>query len=381
MTGTIATYPVGGVAWDYAQYALGLEQLGFEVWYLEDSGLDSFDAERGEYGPSFGYGAGFLQEALATLSPTLAERWHVRGSGGESYGVDAAAVPELVADSDLFLNVSGGCLLREEYLPSPRKVLVDTDPGWNHFVTYPRTEIAPAAGAARSWRGHDAFFTYAERIGRRDCPLPDLGVRWQPTRPPVIADQWAADGAGKTWTTVLTWNNYPDALLHESSEYGTKAPEMTRIEDLPRLVDTPFELAVGGTGAPIGRWRRAGWSVVDASSVSRTPDDYRAYVQSSRGELSVAKKSYVSTRSGWFSCRSVCYLAAGRPAVLQDTGFSELVPTGEGLLAFEDVRGAAAAIEAVEADYPRHSEAARQIAEGHFAAELVLGELLERVGI
>lgn len=377
----IATFPVGGVAWDYGQYALGLERMGFEVWYLEDTGLSSYDPVRGEYGASCDYGSQFVQEALGTLSPTLADRWHVRGADGRTYGVDADVVPELVACADVFINVSGGCLLREDYLPSPRKVLVDTDPGWNQFVTYPRTQRELAAGAVRDFRGHDTFLTYAARIGQPDCPLPTFGLDWQPTRPPVVADAWRPRDPGQRWTTVLTWDNYAGTFEHEGVTYGSKAGELARIEALPRRVEASLELAVGGVDPPVSRWCELGWSVVPSELVSRTADDYRRYVEASRGELSVAKHVYVATRSGWFSCRSVCYLAAGRPAVLQDTGFSDVLPTGEGLLVFEDLDEARAALITVEDDYHTHARAARELARQEFGHEVVLGDLLEQAGV
>ena len=175
VTGMIATYPVGGVAWDYGQYALGLERFGWEVYYLEDTGWESYDPVKGEYGPDYGYGVQFLVQSLAELSPTLAERWHVRSMDGECYGMDKKRMAAVVADADLFLNVSGGTLLRNEYMACPRKVLIDTDPGWNHFVNFPKWDANPGWQESCGYRAHDYFFTYAERIGKPDCELPDLG--------------------------------------------------------------------------------------------------------------------------------------------------------------------------------------------------------------
>jgi hypothetical protein len=143
VAGGIATFPVGGVAWDYGQYAVGLERLGFEVYYLEDTGLVAYDAPRREYSEDPTYGIEFLQRSLATLSPSLADRWHVRTADGRTYGMDPANLTELVAGADLFLNVSGLCLLRNEYMRCTCKVLIDTDPGWNHFVNYPRWDAYP----------------------------------------------------------------------------------------------------------------------------------------------------------------------------------------------------------------------------------------------
>ena len=178
----------------------------------------------------------------------------------------------------------------------------------------------------------------------------------------------------------MGWDNFRKPLEHRGRTYCGKEPEFERLEGLPGRVHAKLEVASGG-GPPVERWRARGWSVIDAHAVSRTAGDYRSYIQQSRGEFGVAKNVFVATRCGWFSCRTVCYLAAGCPAVVQDTGFSEFIPTGRGLFAFSDVDGAAAAITAVEADYNDNQEAARDIAARHFASDVVLADLLHRAGL
>ncbi len=236
VTGMIATNSVGGVAWDYGQYALGLERLGFEVYFLEDPGLPAYT-----YNPAIGgyeedpsYGVGFLQESLALLSPSLAERWHYRAVDGRTYGLGSAEIQEAVAGADLFLNVSGGCLLRDEYRRCARKVFIDTDPGWNHFVIFPRWDSKPLKQRSWGFRGHDYFFTYAQRHDRSDCPLPTFGLAWYPTRPPVVLDCWSPRPPASRWTTVMTWNNYPDPVAHGGVVYGSKELEFVRVQELPR---------------------------------------------------------------------------------------------------------------------------------------------------
>jgi hypothetical protein len=378
----IATYPVGGVAWDYGQYLVGLQDLGFDVYYLEDTGGPTYDPEQRAYGEVCQYAVQFLRDSLAALSPQLADRWHFVASSGEAYGMATRDMREIVAAADLFLNVSGGTLLRDEYMPCRCKVLIDTDPGWNHFVNYPRWDALPGWQGSHGYRAHDHFFTYAERLGRADCLLPDMGLTWHPTRPPVSLARWDRDGAGRAWTTVMTWNNFRKPVEYQGRTFGTKEMEFAKIEAVPALHPSlTFELATGGSGAPLEHWRTLGWDVVDSHSVSTTLDDYRQYIQSSRGELSVAKNLYVATRSGWFSCRSTCYLAASRPVIVQDTGFSEILPTGEGLFAFSDEAEASAAISEVSGDYGRHQRAAREIARQYFEAGHVLGEMLQQIGL
>jgi hypothetical protein len=381
VTGMIATYPVGGVAWDYGQYALGLERLGFEVYYLEDTGLDAYDPGKREYGGDGAYGAEFLRRSLAALSGRLAARWHLRAADGTTHGISRAELTDVLAEAKLLLNVSGSALVRDEYLACRNKILVDTDPGWNQFRNYPRWDAQPSWLGTHGWRAHDHFFTYAERIGARDCALPMLGLSWQPTRPPVVPELWQPRPPGERWTTVMTWRNFPEVIEHEGRRYGAKELEFGGIEALPGRTPAALEVAVGGSGPPVERWRSLGWSVIDSHSVSATPEDYRGYIERSRGEFSVAKNVYVATGSGWFSCRTACYLAAGRPAVVQDTGWSHAIPCGEGVIAFRDLEEAAAGLARIEADYAAHQAAARELAREHFASERVLGDMLARIGM
>jgi hypothetical protein len=385
VTGMIATYPVGGVAWDYGQYALGLERLGFEVYYLEDAGLPSFtyDPAVGGYVEDCSHGVRFLQESLELLTPTLGRRWHFRSNDGRTFGMDAAAFAEVVAHADVLVNVSGGCLLREEYRRCRRKVFIDTDPGWNHFVIFPRWDAKSDAERGQGFRGHDYFFTYAWRLGKPDCPLGNVGLDWKPTRPPVVLDCWRSQPPGQRWTTMMMWNNYEKPVVHNGVAYGAKEREFGRVEELPHRTPAPLEVAVYApqSDAPVERWRERGWSVVDGRARSATAAGYRDYLSGSRGEFSVAKNIYVATRCGWFSCRSVCYLAAGRPVVVQDTGFTEVVPAGRGLFAFSAVDDAAAAIAAVEDEYPGHAAAAREIACEYFDSDKVLKDLLRAIGL
>jgi hypothetical protein len=381
VTGMIATYPVGGVAWDYGQYALGLERMGFEVFYLEDTGCPSYDPSAKCYGDDCSYAVHFLEQALEQLSPQLGDRWHFRSADGQTFGLSASQIEHIAAESALFLNVSGSTLLRESYMRCPRKILIDTDPGWNHFVNYPKWDANPGWQGSFGFRAHDCFFTYAERIGRQGCELPELGIAWQPTRPPVVLDCWQPRPPGDTWTTVMTWNNFCKPIQGQNKVYGTKELEFGRVEAVPAHAPVRLEVAVGGASPPVERWRALGWSVIDSHGISQTMEDYRRYIESSRGEFSVAKNVYAATHSGWFSCRSVCYLAAGRPVVVQDTGCCETVPVGEGLFVFSTLEEAAAALASVEADYEFHQARARELARTHFEASVVLGSLLERARV
>jgi hypothetical protein len=180
----------------------------------------------------------------------------------------------------------------------------------------------------------------------------------------------------------MTWNNFRKPVEYQGQMFGTKEMEFSKIESIPQHNPAvQFQLATGGSGAPMERWRKIGWQVIDSHSVSESENDYREYIESSRGELSVAKNLYVATRSGWFSCRSGCYLAAQRPVVVQDTGFSEVLPTGRGLLSFRNEQEAEEAVAQVESDYATHSRAARDFAAEYLDSKRVVGQMLQQIGL
>lgn len=382
VTGMIANYAVGGVAWDYAQYALGLERLGFEVYYLEDTGEMPYNPEKGDVSEDYSYSLKFLEHSLGVLSPTLARRWRVVGFDGRGYGVDTAEFSQVLRDAVLFLNVSGSALMRDEYVACRRKLIIDTDPGWNHFRNYPKWDASPGWQGTHGWRAHDVFFTYAQRMGLPGCALPGFGIRWHTTVPPVVRDCWeTASAPGPEWTTILSWNTYAKGIEGNGRTYGAKELEFPKIERVPSRVAARCAISIASHNAPRDAWRAHGWQIRDAHADSATVERYRDFITASRGEISVAKNAYVDTGSGWFSCRSTCYLAAGRPTVVQDTGWTDFVHAGEGLLAFRNEDEAVAAIEAVERDYARHARAAVEVARKTFDHEVVLRDMLQKADV
>jgi hypothetical protein len=270
------------------------------------------------------------------------------------------------ADADLFINLSGGSWFwRDEYTRIPRKVFIDSDPVFTQLA------IAKAEGwYVDFFRGFDRLFTFGSNIGTPASDVPTSGFTWHHTWQPIVMPEWDTTAApGDRFTTVMTWRIESFADVD-----GNKDKEFVRFIDLPSRTVHQFELAING---PQTFLREHGWRTVDAMGVSRSLWDYRDFIQRSRGEFGVAKHAYVAHRSGWFSDRTECYLAAGRPAVVQDTGWSAHLPSGEGLFHFSTPEEALAALDAIADDYPRHARRASAIAREHFDANRVLPRLLE----
>ncbi len=384
VAGLAALYPVGGVAWDYLQYAIGLHRLGHDVVYHEDTWSWPYDPVARTRTDDPAYSTGFVAGFFERYAPELAGQWHYRHIGESSHGMPAERFGSFAADADLYLNVSGASPIPAGLGAGCLTAFVDTDPGYNQIVLAERPDWSENVDRwVDSVRAHGRHLTYAENIHGPDCGVPTLDLEWTPTRMPVVPDLWAdlpPPPADAAWTTVMTWDEFPGPLVHGGREYFSKGPPFERILSLPSRVDVPLGVAVGGRRAPVERLRESGWAVVDGPEATRTPESYRAFIAGSRGEVSTAKDVYVALKTGWFSTRSACYLAAGRPVVVEDTGFSRAVPTGEGLFAFTTAEEAREAIERVEAEPAAHRRAAADIAREHFGYDRVLGRLLNDLG-
>jgi len=384
VTGLVATYPLGGVSWDYLAYVDGFRRLGHEVLYLEDTGGWFYHPSAQTFSDDIAPNLRYLSEALAVVGAANCG-WSVRAPDDTYHGLDAATVQRFCAGADLFLNLSGSCWLRDEYRGARRTAYLDSDPG------YTQAKLCAAADGSATEdqlfsvnliRQHDCFFTFAEHVGAADCGVPTCGIDWKPTRQPVVLEHWPMiyDAAASRFTTVMSWKTDTGPPVIDGVTYGGKDSELLRFLDLPRRTPAGLELALAGA-APRSDLEAHGWHLVDAHARSATMGRYRGYLQTSRGEWSVAKQIYAALRSGWFSTRSAFYLACGKPVVVQDTGWTAHYTNGEGLLAFATIDDAVAALAAVETDYRRHCEAARAIAERELAAPAVLGRLLRDAGL
>jgi hypothetical protein len=362
--GIIARYPFGGVTWCSLMYLLGLRALGHEVFYIEDTGECVYDPVLNTRATDPSYGTAYIHDALAPYG--LGDRWSFVNYDGGYHGRSADEVKRYAADADLFINLSGGSWFwRDEYATIPRKVFVDSDPAF--------TQLAIAK--AEPWyveffRRFDCLFTFGANIGTAASSIPTGEFTWHKTWQPITMDDWRTEAApGDHFTSVMTWQ-----IESFADVGGNKDQEFVKFIELPSRTPQSFELAING---PQQLLRQYGWSTVDAMQVSRTPPAYRAFVQASRAEFGVAKHTYVSTRSGWFSDRTECYLASGRPALVQDTGWTAHLPSGDGLLAFSNLDEAIDGVARIRADYARHARQAIDVARAHFDARVVLPALLE----
>jgi hypothetical protein len=357
LAGALAQRPgVGGHAWVFLQYLLGFRRLGYDVLFVDRLPGD----------PRY----------LASVLGRFAVPYSLLGEDGAAVaGLDRGELRRLLRRSELLLNVLGYLVDDELLEAAPRRVFLDIDPGF--------PQMWCELGLADVFAGHDAFVTIGERIGSNGCAIPTCKLDWITTPQPVVLEEWpvraSSDGA---FTTVATWRGPFAPIEYGGRTYGLRVHEFRKLAPLPRLSSGRFELALDidpAETADLSLLRENGWILADPREAAGDLDAYAAWIGRSKAELMVAKNLYVETRSGWFSDRSLCYLASGKPVLGQDTGFGELYPTGEGLVAFSTLDEAVAGVETICADYERHSRAARAIAEEYFDSDLVLTRLLEKV--
>ncbi len=376
--GILFWYPLAGVTYQFLHYLIGLRRLGYDPYYIEDSGRWIYDPRINEFSPEV---SGNLQAVVPVLQAYgFGDRWAFRGNypDGKCHGLTESQILQLYQEADAFLNVTGAQEIRDEHLACKRRIYVESDP----FAS--QIKVANGdQGMIDMLAAHDTLFSFGENLGAPDCDVPIEKFRWLPTRQPVAIELWNhGAAAGSAYTTITTWHNKGKNLEWRGDTwYWTKDREFEKFLDLPRRRDGQFELATG-VGEEVQRLLRDhGWRQVDSVAISRDAERYRAYIQQSRGEFTVARDQYVRPNTGWFSDRSVCYLAAGRPVVTQETGFSKFIPTGKGLFGFKTMSDILAAIDAIETDYTGNCRAAAQIAADYFAAEKVVGSLMERAGL
>ncbi|HEX6960340.1 MAG TPA: hypothetical protein VF175_00625 [Lacipirellula sp.] len=369
VSGAIANKPFnGGEAWVRLNWTLGFEQLGHEVLFIEqlDAGADLERRTR------------YFQDVMTQFG--LERRSALIDANGRPlWGL---AEHELTAAADnaaALINISGHLTSQAIKEPIGPKVYVDLDPGFTQFWH-------EQGNLGAKLDDHEYYYTVGENIGAADCPIPTGGLPWRPVRQPVVIDRFPVVESAAPWrfTTIGSWRGSFGPVEADGKTYGQKVHEFRKFVELPHLVHLPFEVALDIHPTEVNDLallRNHGWRLVDPREAAGDPVKFRSYVQRSGAEFSVAQGMYVETNSGWFSDRTVRYLASGKPALVQDTGFSRNLPVGEGVLAFRSIEEAVAGAEEIARGYHRHCHAARQIAEQYFDAKRVLGALLEEIGV
>ena len=354
-----------GEAWVRMSWARGLQRLGLDVHFVEELAGERLDPDA----------VSWFSEIVALFG--------LEGRATLLHGGQAVAGPprpqlEAVVTEATLINISGHLRAPDLLRAFRRRVMVDIDPGFTQFW---HQQGLPGANIA----GHDLYFTIGELIGTPDCSIPTGGIEWHAVRPPVVLDDWPRSNAGfDRFTTIATWRAPFGPIEHAGRTYGLKVHEFRRFIELPGRSGRPFEIALDihpDDHSDLNRLREHDWRIVDPRVAAADPGGFRRYVQGSGAEFSVAQGVYVKTLSGWFSDRTTCYLASGRPALIQDTGFSATLPVGEGLIAFRTVEEAVAGAAAIAENHAEHSAAARRIAEEHFDSDRVLARFCEQVGI
>ena len=380
VTGLMAQHPLGGLTWHYAQYVAGLARLGHDVYYIEDTGMWPYALDGGATGTDFivdnGHAnARYMSEVMPrfgggecwSYNCVIDNRW---------FGLSDAVRGEVIRTAELLISVSAPVYHPDDYQHIPYRAFVDTDPVF--------TQIKLARGQEdfrQALTVYNRHFSFGESLSPR---VPVTGHTWRPTRQPVVLSEWQPSHAPRdVFTTVMNWDSY-NRVRYQKATFGQKDVEFLRFLDLPSRV-APERLEVAARArrhvhlpdAVLSHLRFKGWKVVDPNEVCADVDSYREYIQSSKAEWGVAKNGYVVGQPGWFSDRSACYLASGRPVVVQDTGFSSVLPVGDGVLTFQTMDEAIDGICDVTARYEHHRRAAREIAEEYFDSDKVLGRLID----
>ena len=373
--GYIVRGPLGGLAWHHFQYVYGLLKMGHQVLFLEDSEdyPACYNPEIFQMTTDPTYGLNFISELFSRFN--ISENWtYFDFHTNQWFGRKKPEIFAFLNESELLINLSGVNPLREWFLNIPRKILIDTDPVFTQVKHLTRPEAMETA------KLHDVFFTFGENFGKSGCFIPDDTLFWLPTRQPIVGEIWGniKNGHNNTWTTIMQWDSYK-TVEWNGKTFGMKSGSFQPYINLPSLLPENFELAIGSVSAPKRELEEKGWKIVDPLVITKTPATYQEYIGNSKGEWGIAKHGYVVTNSGWFSERSAAYLAAGKPVVVQDTGFSDFIHIGQGLFSFNNVSELKEIFLEIEKNYEFHNKKAREICWEYFDHEKVLNRLLENI--
>jgi hypothetical protein len=381
--GFMGSMPIAGVIWQHIHYIVGLQRLGHDVYYIEDSARIPYNPETFEVTVEFEYTARLLNRLAREFG--FRNRWAFcarYASGHPTVGLPLKKIRQLYRDADAILNICGAQEFNDDLLVSDRILYIESDPGVEQI------KIDKGTKSTRKYLGrHRALFTFGENIGTENFPVPTHRLKWLATRQPVVTDLWRtrrSPSRAAVFTSVANWSTsgQKDIMWRGKKYLWSKSREFLRFIAAPKKAGEIFELATNIEHVATRlRFERNGWRLTSPLQMSVDYWLYRAYVQRSKGEFTVAKDQYVRLNTGWFSDRSASYLAAGRPVVTQETGFTTFYGGKVGLLSFETLDEIADAVKRVNADYAKHSRAAYAIAREFFEAEKVLKAVLDRAGI
>ena len=377
--GILFFYPLAGVTYQFLHYLIALRRLGYDPYYVEDSARWIYDPQLNDMSPD---ATGNIQMVLPALEKHgFADRWCFRGKyeGGGCFGLAESDLNQLYREADGFLNVTGAQEIRDEHRAVRRRIYVESDP----FVAQVKLATGDR-GMIDLLAAHDTHFSFGENLGAADCTVPTGMFTWLATRQPVVLDLWTGKPlGGDVYNTITTWHNKGKDIDWQGERwYWTKDREFEKFLAVPgQRPSLQFELAATVNAEVRERLLQHGWRQRDSLEISRDADGYRHYIQGARAEFTVARDQYVRPRTGWFSDRTACYLAAGRPVITQETGFSRNLPSGQGLFGFQTMEEVLRAIDCIESDYAGHCRAAREVAAEHFDATKVVGSLLQRAGL
>ena len=381
--GFMGSCPIAGVIWQHVHYIVGLQRLGHDVYYIEDSARLPYNPETFEVNNEFDYAARLLERLAREFE--FKNRWafcarYLRGQ--PTAGLSLKRIRQLYREADAILNICGAQEFNDDLLASDRIIYVESDPGVEQI------RIDKGVGSTIDYlRRHRSLFTFGENVGTKSFLVPTHNLKWLPTRQPVVIDLWKTNRApprAAVFTSVANWSTsgLKDITWRGEKYLWSKSREFLRFVAAPKKAGETFELATNIKDAKArAKFLRNGWRFHSPLQVSVDYWLYRDYVRRSKGEFTVAKDQYVRLNTGWFSDRSACYLAAGRPVIIQQSGFTQHYGNDGGLFAFSSIKEIVDAVKAINADYARHSRAARHIARDVFEAEKVLASLLGRAGV
>ena len=381
--GFMGSCPIAGVIWQHVHYIVGLQWLGHDVYYIEDSARLPYNPETFEVNNEFDYAARLLERLAREFE--FKNRWafcarYLRGQ--PTAGLSLNRVRQLYREADAILNICGAQEFNDDLLASDRIIYVESDPGVEQI------RIDKGVRSTIDYlRRHRALFSFGENVGTESFPVPTHNMKWLPTRQPVVTDLWKTNRApsrAAVFTSVANWSTsgLKDITWRGEKYLWSKSREFLRFLAAPKKAGETFELATNIPDAKTrAKFLRNGWRFHSPLQLSVDYWLYRDYVRRSRGEFTVAKDQYVRLNTGWFSDRSACYLAAGRPVIIQQSGFTQHYGNDGGLFAFSSIKEIVEAVKAINADYAKHSRAAREVAREIFEAEKVLASLLDRAGV